>query len=129
MPTAETSRNLPVPAWGQAIVDSFSKPVHPVVGGVASGGGLGFGVGYDSPEDTRWYQQAEAMVTVRRFWLLEGEVGRRSLSKRSQIGAFGTVRHMGRLDYFGIGPQSSFDDRSMPSGCAKRLSAPADGSV
>jgi hypothetical protein len=101
-----------VPGWAQPIVDSFSKPVHPVVGGVASGGGLGFGVGYDSPEDTRWYQQGEAMVTVRRYWSLEGEVGRRSPSKRSQIGAFGAVRHMGRLDYFGIGPQSLFDDRS-----------------
>ena len=104
--------NLPVPGWAQGIIDSFSKPVHPVIGGVASGGGLGFGVGYDSPEDTRWYQEAEAMVTVRRYWSLEGEVGRRSLSKRSQIGAFGAVRHMGRLDYFGIGPQSVFEDRS-----------------
>ena len=105
--------DLPVPAWGQAIVDSFSKPVHPVIGGVASGGGLGFGVAYDSPDDTRWYQKAEAMVTLRRFWSLDGEVGRRSLSKRSQVAAFGTVRHMGRLDYFGLGPQSSFDDRSV----------------
>jgi surface antigen Omp85-like protein len=105
--------NLPVPAWGQAIVDSFSRPVHPVVGGVASGGGLGFGVGYDSPDDSRWYQEAEAMMTVRRFWSLDGEVGRRSLSKRSQVAAFGTVRHMGRLDYFGLGPHSSFDDRAM----------------
>ena len=101
-----------VPGWAQPIIDSFSKPVHPVVGGVVSGGGLGFGVGYNSPEDTRWYQQGEAMVTVRRYWSLEGEVGRRSLSKRSQVGAFGAVRHMGRLDYFGIGPQSLFDDRS-----------------
>lgn len=104
--------NLPVPGWAQGVIDSFSKPVHPVIGGVASGGGLGFGVGYDSPEDTRWYQQAEAMVTVRRYWSLEGEVGRRSMSKRSQIGAFAAVRHMGRLDYFGIGPQSAFEDRS-----------------
>lgn len=113
--TSDTSGgmgNLPVPGWAQGIVDSFSKPVHPVIGGVASGGGLGFGVGFDSPEDTQWYQQAEAMVTVRRYWSLEGEVGRRSMSKRSQIGAFGAVRHMGRLDYFGIGPQSAFEDRS-----------------
>ena len=101
-----------VPGWAQPIIDSFSKPVHPVVGGVVSGGGLGFGVGYDSPEDTRWYQQAEAMVTVRRYWLLEGEIGRRLLSNRAQIGAFGAARHMSRLDYFGIGPQSLFDDRS-----------------
>jgi hypothetical protein len=104
--------NLPVPGWAQGVIDSFSKPVHPVIGGIASGGGLGFGVGYDSPEDTGWYQEAEAMVTMRRYWSLEGEVGRRSLSKRSQIGAFGAVRHMGRLDFYGIGPQSVFDDRS-----------------
>jgi hypothetical protein len=109
---AEDFGNLPVPGWGQDIIDSFSKPVHPVVGGVAAGGGLGFGVGYDSPDDTKWYQEGEAMVTVRRYWSLEGEVGRRSLSKRSQIGAFGAVRHMGRLDYFGIGPDTLFDNRS-----------------
>ena len=29
---------------------------------------------------------AEAMVTYRRYWSLEGEIGRRSLSKRSQVG-------------------------------------------
>jgi hypothetical protein len=104
--------NLPIPSWGQEIIDSFSKPVHPVIGGIASGGGLGFGIGYDSPKDQRWFQEGEAMVTMRRYWSLEGEVGRRSLSERSQIGAFGAVRHMGRLDYFGIGPNSVFDDRS-----------------
>ncbi len=104
--------NLPVPGWAQGIIESFDKPLHPVIGSVASGGGLGFGVGYDSPEGSRWYQDGEAMVTVRRYWLLEAEVGRRSASKRAQLGAFGTVRHMGRLDYFGIGPQSVFDDRS-----------------
>ena len=69
------------------------------------------------------------MVTVRRFWSLEGEVGRRSLSKRSQIGAFGAVRHMGRLDYFGIGPQTPRSTIDPRSGCAKRHSARADGSV
>jgi hypothetical protein len=52
------------------------------------------------------------MVTVRRFWSLEGEMGRRSVSKGSQIAAFAAVRHMPRLDYFGLGPNSSFDDRS-----------------
>ena len=104
--------DLPIPSWGEAILDSFSKPLHPVVGGVASSGGIGFGIGYDSPDDERWYREAEATVTVRRYWLLEGEVGRRSLSKRSQIGAFGAVRHMGRLDYFGIGPNTVFEDRS-----------------
>src|SRR5688500_14212388 len=77
--------DLPIPSWGRAILDSFSKPLHPVIGGVASSGGVGVGIGYDSPDDERWFREAEAMVTVRRYWSLEGEVGRRSRSKRSQI--------------------------------------------
>ena len=104
--------DLPIPSWGQAILDSFSKPLHPVIGGVASSGGVGLGIGYDSPDDERWFREAEAMVTVRRYWSLEGEVGRRSGSKRSQIGVFGRVRHMGRLDYFGIGPDTVSENRS-----------------
>jgi Omp85 superfamily domain len=109
---SETVENLPVPSWGKAILDSFSKPLHPVIGGVATNGGVGVGVGYDSPDDQRWYQDGRAMFTVRRFWLLEGEVGRRSLSNRAQFGGFGAVRHMGRLDYFGIGPDTDLDDRA-----------------
>ena len=108
----ENLGNLPVPSWAQAFIDSFSKPLHPIIGGVASGGGLGFGVGYESPDDRRWYQEGEALLTVRRYWSLEGEVGRRSLSKRSQIGAFAAVRDLPRLDFFGIGPDTHFDDRS-----------------
>jgi hypothetical protein len=83
-----------------------------VIGGVASGGGLGVGVGYDSADAERWYREAEAMVTLRRYWSLEGEFGRRSASNRWQIAAFGAVRHMGRLDYFGIGPDTTFENRS-----------------
>jgi hypothetical protein len=103
---------ISIPSWGKAIIDSFDKPVHPVLGGVASGGGLGAGFGYDSPDDRLWYQHAEAMVTIRRYWQLDGEVGRRSLSKSSEVAVFGTIRHMGRLDYYGIGPDSMFHDRS-----------------
>lgn len=104
--------DLPIPAWGRAVIDSFSKPVHPIVGGMASGGGLGVGIGYDSPRDQRWYRDAEAMVTVRRYWSLEAETGIRSSSGRSRLGVFGEIRHMGRLDYFGIGPDSRRQDRS-----------------
>jgi hypothetical protein len=104
--------DLPLPGWAQAAIDSFNEPVHPVVGGIASGGGLGVGVGYESPRDSRWYREAEAMVTVRRYWSLEGETGIQSPAARSRVGVFGEVRHMGRLDYFGIGPNSRREDRS-----------------
>lgn len=103
---------MPVPNWAKGIIDSFSKPLHPLIGGVATNGGVGAGVGYSSPEDNGWFQNARAMATLRRFWLFEGEVGRRPLSKRSQIGAFGAIRDMGSLDYFGIGPDTDLDNRA-----------------
>jgi hypothetical protein len=104
--------DLPIPSWGQAIIGTFDDPLHPVIGSVASGGAAAFGIGYDSPEDERIYREGEAMVSIRGFYLLEGEVGRRSESKRSQIGVFSGVRHMNRIDYFGIGPDTIFDSRS-----------------
>jgi hypothetical protein len=109
---ADSFGDLPIPSWGYPILDTFNKPVHPIVGGVAAGGGLGIGVGYTSPDDQRIFKSAEAMITVRRYWSLAGEVGRRSLSDRSRIGVFATMRDMNRLDYFGLGPNTSFDDRT-----------------
>ena len=108
----EGLQDLPIPGWGKDIIDSFSRPLHPIIGGVASGGGLGVGVGYDSPDDELLYTDAEAIVTARRYWSLEGEVGRRTRSHRTQIGVFGGFRHMNRLDFFGIGPDTDFDDRT-----------------
>jgi Omp85 superfamily domain len=110
--SAAEFEGLPIPSWGKAVLDSFSKPVHPVIGGVASNGGVGVGVGYNSPEDRTWYREAKAMFTLRRYWSLEGEFGRRSMSKRSQVAVFGAVRHMGRLDYYGIGPNTVRSDRA-----------------
>ena len=52
------------------------------------------------------------MATYRRYWSLEGEAGRRSSSRRSQVGAFGAVRDMGRLSYYGIGPDSVLGNRA-----------------
>jgi hypothetical protein len=110
--SSDDFENLPVPSWAAPVLDSFDKPVHPLIGSVASGGGIGFGLGYSSRVDKHWYRNAEAMVSIRRYWSLEGEVGRRSLTQRSQLGVFAGVRHMNRLDYFGIGPDTIFDNRS-----------------
>jgi len=110
--SSDTLEKLPIPGWGKAIADSFSKPLHPVIGGVATGGGIGAGVGYDSARDASWFQNGKAMATYRRYWSLEGEAGRRSSSRRSQIGAFGAVRNMGRLSYYGIGPDSVLGNRT-----------------
>jgi hypothetical protein len=105
-------QGLPIPSWVEAIIASFNEPAHPVVGGIAPGGGIGVGFGYTTPRENRWFHDAEAMVTFNRYWSLEGETGVRSARGRSQIGAFGQVRHMGHLDYFGLGPNRIPFDRS-----------------
>ena len=109
---AEEFGDLPVPSWGKAVIDSFDKPVHPIIGGIGAGGGIGFGVGYQAPDNDRWYREVEGIFTVRRSWAVQGEFGRRSSSNRSQLGMFGGVRHMNRLDYFGIGARTPYSDRS-----------------
>jgi hypothetical protein len=101
---------LPLPAPAQAVIDSFSKPLHPILGGVAPGGGMGVGVGYDTPKSEDWFHNAEARITINRYWLLSGETGRQTA--RSRIGIFGQMRHMNRLDFFGIGPDSRRSNRT-----------------
>src|SRR5262245_15424839 len=73
---AEDFGDFPVPSWGQAVIDSFDKPVHPIVGGIGAGGGVGFGVGYEAPGNDRWYREVEGIFTVRRSWAVQGEFGR-----------------------------------------------------
>ena len=110
--TSEALGDLPVPSWAKSILDSFDKPLHPVIGGVASGGGMAAGVGYESPSQVGWFREGEALFSIRRYWSVAGEIGKRAESRRSQFGVFGGLRHMGRLDFYGIGSGSSFEDRS-----------------
>ncbi len=111
-PESREAADSRTPGWATNILDVFEKPLHPVVGGVVSGGGLGAGIGYDSPDGQRWYQSADAMMTVRRYWAVRGEAGRNFQYKRSQLGVLGGIRHMERLDFFGMGPRSSADNRA-----------------
>src|SRR5262245_58237139 len=75
---AEEFGDFPVPSWGKAVIDSFDKPVHPIIGGIGAGGGVGFGLGYQAPDNARWYREVEGIFTVRRSWAVQGEFGRRS---------------------------------------------------
>ena len=104
------SQDLPVPPAAKAVLDAFEKPLHPLVGGVAPGGGLGVGIGYATPKSQEWFHDASTMVTLNRFWSVEGETGRQT--QRSRLGVFGEVRHMSRLGFFGIGPGSRREDRT-----------------
>src|SRR6185503_17614035 len=87
-----TDDGLPVPQAVQGVLDAFHKPLHPIVGGVAPGGGMGVGIGYTTPKTEDWFHNADARITINRYWSLTGETGRRT--ERSSISVLGQIRHM-----------------------------------
>src|SRR5688572_16419226 len=60
---------------GETLGKAFDAPVHPVVQGVASGGGIGGGIGYDHPSTGPWHLSSKAVATIHRYWLLEFDTG------------------------------------------------------
>ncbi|HMI55350.1 MAG TPA: hypothetical protein VK494_04100 [Gemmatimonadaceae bacterium] len=100
----------------------FGAPVHPLISGVAPGGGWGAGLGYNAPgggpaglgyhDPGRgpWDVGAKAIYTLNNYWLAEGIAGYKN--RRAQVEAFGRWREMRRLDYFGSGPTSSLSSRT-----------------
>ena len=92
-------------------VKVFSQPLHPVVRGVASGGGVGAGIGYNFPALGRWETSAEAVATVYGFWSTGVTTTRET--PRTRLTAYGRVRDMGALSFFGPGTNSAVDNRTL----------------
>lgn len=88
----------------------FDPPLHPVIGGVAPGGGLGAGLSYSSPGKGPWNASAKALYTWNNYWLAEAIAGYKN--RRAQLEAFGRVREMTQLDFFGSGPNSNLFNRT-----------------
>jgi hypothetical protein len=93
-----------------ALRNVFEKPLHPLVSGVAPGGGIGAGLGYESPGRGPWEASARAIYTMNNYWLGEGTLGFKH--RRGQFEAFGRAREMRRLDYFGSGAGSNLFNRT-----------------
>ncbi len=91
--------------------NAFTQPLHPVVKGVASGGGIGAGIGYDFPRRGNWETSAEGVLTINGYWST-GLTATRETS-RTRLVAYGRVRDMGALSFFGPGTNSAFDDRTL----------------
>ena len=89
---------------------TFNKPLHPVVKGVASTGGIGVGLEYDFPALGRWETTATAVVTVRRYWSAELETAYRG--DRTHVAAYARMREMSQLGFFGVGIDSGLRDRT-----------------
>jgi Omp85 superfamily domain len=99
----------PLPPAAQATIDSFGKPLHPIIGGVAPSGGIGAGLGYTTPKGQDWFHNGEALVTVKKYWSVAGETGRQT--QRTRLAVFATAREMNRLNFYGPGADSLRSDR------------------
>lgn len=108
--SAQTQDDLPIPPAAKAVLDSFNRPLHPILGSVAPGGGLAVGIGYDTPRSQDWFHNAGARITLSGYWALDAETGRQT--QKSHLGVFGSMREMTDLDFFGVGPDSTREARS-----------------
>jgi Omp85 superfamily domain len=88
----------------------FNGPLHPIIKGVVASGGLGVGLSYDFPATGRWETVAQAVVTVRRYWSAELQTAYRG--EHGRVAAYGRLREMSQLSYFGPGLQSDVRDRT-----------------
>ena len=89
---------------GSKVGKLFTQPLHPVVKGVASGGAIGGGIGFDYPAKGPWTRSAIALITPKRYWMGQFEGG--YFSNRAEVVGYTRVRDMTRLNFFGPGPES-----------------------
>ena len=115
----------------QDINDSLEwHGIKPAFGGVVPGSGFGAGVGYHFLKRTQkddgnnaasiWQTEidADAKVTIRKYWQLTGALNLRRQKTRFnprffdelEMNFYGQVKDMRRLDYFGIGPETDRAD-------------------
>ena len=93
-----------------ATVSTLNRPLHPVIRGIAPGGGLGAGIEYDAPLGNRWHAAGAATVTARDYW--SGEVGAGYRGARAGVETYARLRDMRQLSFFGLGPESDRTDHA-----------------
>lgn len=92
------------------ISSAYHRPLHPIIRGIAPGGGLGAGFEYDGLFDGRWHGVARAAVTVRRSW--SAEVGAGYRGARARVETYARLRDLPQLEFFGLGIDSDLADHS-----------------
>ncbi|HKS11243.1 MAG TPA: hypothetical protein VJS13_16950 [Pyrinomonadaceae bacterium] len=103
--------------------------VRPAFGGTVPGSGFGAGASYnalkrrekdDGNVSVVWQTEfdAEAKITIRKYWQLAAAVNiTKTKSKFGpnvadlELNLYADVKDMPRLDFFGVGPETSKDDR------------------
>jgi hypothetical protein len=89
---------------------TYHRPLHPMVRGIAPGGGLGAGLEYDGRYGERWQAVASAIATVRESW--SAEVGGGYRDARVRLEAYARKRDLPELGFFGLGTESDLADHS-----------------
>ena len=92
------------------ISSTYHKPLHPIVRGIAPGGGLGAGLEYRGLFADRWHAGASAVITVRESWSAEARGGYRGPVVR--VEAFARGHDLPQLGFFGLGRESDLADHS-----------------
>jgi hypothetical protein len=90
-------------------INSPEAALHPVIHVVPTGG-VGVGLEYDSPPRRRWHTSARGIITTQQYWSAELGTGYRG--DRARIEAYGRVRDMSQLSYFGPGTHSDVTNRT-----------------
>ena len=62
----------------------FGTPLHPIVSGIAPGGGIGAGLSYVSPGHGPWKSSAKAIYTLNNYWLAQAVTGYKN--RRAEFG-------------------------------------------
>lgn len=88
----------------------LNRPLHPVLRGVAPGGGIGAGLVFDAPLGRPWHAGGAATVTAREYWSGEIDVGFRTA--RAGVETYARQRDMRQLSFFGLGPESDRTDHT-----------------
>lgn len=88
----------------------YHRPLHPIIRGIAPGGGLGAGFEYDGVFGGQWHASAGAAVTLRQSWSAEVAAGYRGT--RARVEAYARMRDLPELGFFGLGIESDLADHS-----------------
>jgi hypothetical protein len=88
----------------------FSGPVHLVIDGVASGGGIAGGIGIGVDPKGPFKVSTKALYSIKEYWVVEGVVG--YIGRRATLEGYGRLRDMPQVRFYGLGEESSIDDRT-----------------
>jgi hypothetical protein len=100
----------PIKKFARSIGKVFGAPLHPVISSVSSGSGIGAGLGWDVPLKGDWTWNSKGVYSIREYWGAETRIEYEG--RRTAFEVYGRLRDLTRVAFYGLGNESSEDDRS-----------------